>query len=88
MSVNESEKVDVTRDDYYDLEVILNAIEDNKVDLTINSIREAVPIVETTAPDVDEKSEERSRSLLWLWIVIGVIIFGIIVFILYNKKKK
>jgi len=39
-------------------------------------------------PSPEDGARKERPNLTWLWIVIGIIIFGIIAFILYNKKKK
>ncbi len=97
LSVGDTRKFDVTEDNYYDVQVTLNSISNNKADITLKSIYEEVTeetIEEeqekeeaTTGTDEEEIQQEKA-NLAWLWIVIVlIIIVGIIVYIIYKKKK-
>ena len=98
LNVGEDTKVDVNNDNFYDVYAKLNSISNNKADLTINYLHEA--IIEETVEEPEEKVEEpvlappeekqlvveEKKSLLWLWITIGVIIVTIVLFLIYQKR--
>jgi hypothetical protein len=80
LNMGEDAKVDTTNDDYYDVYIKLNDIINNKADLTVKLIHEAISEgqkgpVETTGEIIGEK-----RSLIWLWVLIGIVLVIIIYF--------
>jgi len=85
LAVGEDAKVDVTDDGYYDIYVLLNAIVNNKADVTIQKIHELIPegegAVDTTGEINGEGEEETKKGLGWWWVVIiaGVIIIAYLV---------
>ncbi len=95
LAVGEDAKIDVDDDGYYDIYVILNAIVDGDADVTIKEIHEETPAEEeggvTTTGQVEREeetpAEEEGSSLMWLWIVIGVIIIIAVGFGIAKKKK-
>lgn len=100
LDVGEDAKVDVDSDGFYDIYVILNSISNNKADITVQSIYEAVPegegAVSTTGEEVTggdtttgtEQGTQQETNLVWLWIIIGVLVLAAIVGIVAAKKKK
>lgn len=96
LDIGEDAKVNVNNDNYYDVYVKLNSIENNKADLTINYLHEMIENieedgnVETTGEIVDENNaapvQEDSGNQVWIWaIVIAVVI--ILVFWIISKRK-
>jgi hypothetical protein len=84
-------------DEFYDIYVRLNKIENGKADLTINYIHEAVPVVEepeegdvegvdTTGEIVPIEDEEESN--VWIWVVVIVIVVLIAAGVPVAMKKK
>jgi hypothetical protein len=98
LGIGEDAKVDVIDDGFYDIYVILNSIANNKVDVTIQKIHEEIPAEEespiTTSGEVGgEETEEKEeapeeRSLIWLWIVIGVLVLAAAGSRVVVKKRK
>ena len=90
-------QVDLIEDEFYDIYVRLNKIENGKADLTINYIHEAVPVVEepeegdvegvdTTGEIVPIEDEEESN--VWIWVVVIVIVVLIAAGVPVAMKKK
>lgn len=69
MSVGQSEKFELTNDEYYDLQVTLNSIEDNTATIELKSIQEQI-----TYNDLD--SENKSSYLIWIIIIVIIIAIG------------
>jgi len=101
LDIGEDAKVDVDDDNFYDIYAKLNSIADNKADLTIKKINEAVPEGEgavggtgdvgtggTDEPTPGTGGEPKGKSLIWLWILIVVVIVVAIVVVVYQKNKK
>jgi len=92
LSVGDERKFDVTDDDYYDLYVKLNSINDGKADLTIKSINEKI-IVDTIEEEEEEdaaaiaEGEKVGSNNLWIWIIVIIVIL-IIAGGSYGLKKK
>ncbi|MEA3329501.1 MAG: hypothetical protein U9Q06_02040 [Nanoarchaeota archaeon] len=96
ISIGEEKKFELSGDNYYDVLIRLNSLNSlgNKANFTIQTIHEKIisqqqesETEDTVQTSIGDKLEE-IKSLIWLWILIGVIILGILAFILYNKKKK
>lgn len=86
--VGDEKMFEVSGDGYYDILVILNSIEDNKANVTVQSVYEL--ITEDTIGDGDgldagETTEEDSKNIWWIGGIIAVIL--VIVGILYGKRK-
>ena len=81
LSVGDVEKFDLDGDDYYDLKVTLNSIENNKADITLKSIYEEVT-VETIAEEAGKESgaveEEAEKSKVWIWVAVIIVLLIII----------
>lgn len=95
LDIGEDARVDVNKDDIYDIYVILNNIVNNKVEITIKKISEEIPegeeeSIETTGEIVTSEeivTEEPEKSYVWVWIVVIILIL-IIIGAGYKIKKK
>ena len=91
-------KFDVTEDNYYDIYVKLNNIENNKANLTVKNIHEEIhetdsgitgdAIGEEDSEEGEEELVKGDDNLTWLWILIAVIVLAIIAFVIYQSQKK
>jgi hypothetical protein len=97
LSIGDLRKFEVTNDSYYDLSVVLNSINatTSKADITIKSIHEEVTEETITEEEEKEKTakgedieEKEGRSLIWLWIVIGVLVLAAAGSRVVVKKRK
>ncbi|MCK5149671.1 hypothetical protein KAJ87_01990 [Candidatus Pacearchaeota archaeon] len=96
LSIGEDSKVDVTNDGFYDVYVLLNSIESNKANVTIQKIHEEISDKEessATTGEVEEeedigKFDEEKSSLIWLWIILGIVILIVGGWFLFKKIKK
>ncbi|MBI3623092.1 hypothetical protein HY212_03375 [Candidatus Pacearchaeota archaeon] len=98
--VGDEWKVDVTGDKYYDLSVKLTSISNNKATVAIKSIYEAIPQTPPPTPAPAANSgepvitgkattgETQGKSLSWLWIVLGIIIVALIVWLIMHNKNR
>ena len=95
LSVGDIRKFEVTGDDFYDIQVTLNSISNNKADLTIKSIHEE--ITETTITEEQEKetaaqeaaAAEKAGNNAYLWIILlAVVVVAIIVLIIYKSRSR
>ena len=95
--VGDEKKFDVSEDNYYDVLIKLNSIENNKANVTVLLINELVveeSAVEEEAENavaVDDEQdiiEFKDGINLW-WVLIGVVIVGVLaaIVILAGKKK-
>jgi len=86
MTINETKKVNVNEDNYYDLKIFLKDIRGSFVDLTVQTIHEEILVEEQ-----EEREENKvEKSKLWYWLIVGavvLIIAGIIVYLTNYKKK-
>lgn len=102
LSLGEEWKVNLNEDNYYDLNVKLNSISDSKANVYIQSISELIPQEEPLPESTDQEEEQtitgeatsdestssnEKPSLLWLWILIGVIIC-VILFVVLSKRRR
>ena len=100
MSIGEIWKVEIDSDNYYDLSVKLNSIEDDKADITTTSIHEEIPQEVPVQEEEKEANsptpitgeavgaeEGESGNLTWLVVLIGIVIVLIIIFFIILKKK-
>ena len=97
--IGDERKFEVSGDNYYDIFVKLNSIENNKADVTIKSINELISEESVTAETMKEEEaiaaeepavetiEEKSSSLLW-WIFGGIVIIIILVLVFGGANKK
>lgn len=88
--VGDEKKFDLSEDDYYDLLIKLNSIENNKANLTIKSIYEKIEkkekIVEEEEEIEEEKEIEKKAELLMLLVVLIIVI--ILIIVKYKDKKR
>ncbi len=87
LSINETKKLDLDSDGFYDLEVFLKDITGlfywKKVDLAVKVINEEIVFEEDVVVEevVDKVVEEveivEEKSYLWVWGVLGVLVLGI-----------
>jgi len=99
LSIGDERKFEVSGDNYYDIFVKLNSIENNKADVTIKSINELISEESVTAEIMKEEEaiaaeepvvetiEEKSSSLLW-WILTIVIVIVIILVLVFGRANK
>ncbi|MCX6749742.1 MAG: hypothetical protein NTW17_03310, partial [Candidatus Pacearchaeota archaeon] len=92
LSAGEDAKVDVDDDSFYDVYVLLNSIINNKANVTVQKIHEAVPegesgVATTGELEGETTPAEEGASLLWLWILIGVVVVVAIGWGIGKKKK-
>lgn len=97
LNIGESQKFEVTKDNYYDILVTLNNIENNKANITISPIYELIPqeaSAEEESVEEELKEEEIATSpniknitFIWIAIIIVIlIVIGIICYI-YSQQK-
>ena len=96
LSVGDEEKFEVSGDDYYDILVRLNSIEDSKANVTIESINELVVIEEidddetvmtNIVDDIGDAVKGNENVVIWVIIGITIVGIGVGVFVLMKKKK-
>lgn len=90
LGIGEDVKVDLTGDNFYDLYVLLNGIANNKADITIQKINEAIPeenkdsAIKTSGDILGQDKTPEEKSSNWVWWSIAIIIL----IALYWKKKE
>jgi len=97
--VGDEKKFEVTDDNYYDIYIKLNSIENNKANLTVKSIYEEMP--EVVGEGVEEKVEreilekETCEKINWFFylqmIVVVLVVLGVffaVVFLIKKQKRK
>jgi subtilisin family serine protease len=94
LGIGQSIKLNLSSNDYYDLYIKLNSIENNKADLTIQTIREEIPKTpEITSKVIDEREinkvdvEIPKKSLKETFIYALVLIFVVIGTIILLRKR-
>ncbi len=97
LGIGQSAKLNLTSNDYYDLYVKLNSIENNKAELTIQTIHEEIPKVPITGKVVEEKQEslieedenigEELKKLKTIIYILVVIVILVIIYLLFREKK-
>lgn len=90
LAEGEEAKFDVTDDGYYDLQVTLNDIANNKANVTIQKIYELIPEGQgaVSAPGIEEEQAPAEKgNLTWLWIVIGAVVIIAILWAISRRKK-
>ena len=96
LGIGDDAKLDILDDGFYDIYVLLNSINNPKVNLTIQSIHEEIPAgegaVKTSGEDVGdvgekEKGDEERKSMFLFWGIVGVVIILIIILVFFFLKK-
>lgn len=91
LSVNETKKLNLDEDGFYDLEIFLKSISGfsywKKADLVVKFMQEEIPFEEKPVTEDVGEEEIEERNLTWLWIVISLIIILVIVVSVGWKKK-
>ncbi len=102
LAIGDTRRFEVTGDNYYDLQVILNSIGNSLAEMTIKSINEEITnqtFVEEEKKEAEAKGEEEINPLVappgidkktygWLWITITIGVFLIIAIIVFVIYKK
>jgi hypothetical protein len=99
LNIGDVKKFEVTGDDKYDLSVTLNSINATKVELTVKAIDEIVGFDkddESVEKDTLLDSEGSEKGLGEdvrgfngiIIVIVGIILVGIVIGIIYSKKKK
>ncbi len=94
LQVGDEEKFEVDDDDYYDIYVKLNSIEENEANLTIQKIHELIPeeeLGEGTEQDTGDQEEGQEEgtseeSYWWIWVLVILAVI-VVVGYLYQKRK-
>lgn len=101
-NIGDEKRFEVSGDNFYDLLVKLNSINNSKANITIQSIREEITIVapldeatqdsegaDGTVSDILEGTKNILKSWIF-WGVVGAIIIvaGLLIFFLFFKKKR
>ncbi|MBU2562601.1 MAG: hypothetical protein KKF68_03000 [Nanoarchaeota archaeon] len=98
LDVGEDAKVDVTEDGFYDIYVVLNGVENNEADLTIQKVYEEIPEEEKTSvktsgdivPSEGEDEEEEKTFTVLIIVLIILLVAGAIgggIAVKRNKNK-
>ena len=96
MGVNETKKLDLDSDGFYDLEVFLRSISGfsywRKANLVVRLVRAEVSSEEITEEEQNFQEVEivEEKSNLWLWVVVGlvaILVLTIIVLCVKQRKK-
>ena len=89
LTINETKKLNLDDDNYYDLQVFLKDISDYKADLVIKSINEEIPADEKKEIEEKEDDEKIEKPKLWLLILgLIVVIVAVVLAVGYKKKKR
>ena len=84
LTINQTKKLDLDNNDYYDLEVFLKDIKANEADLVMKSINETV-FVEDGG---DEENEVEKTKWWWGVLSLAIVIVGAILIGKYNRKER
>ncbi len=87
LNINETKKIDLDGDNYYDLEVFIGSIDGARTQLEFKEIHEEVPTEEQEAQEEESKIGER-KIKNWMWITGGAILLVIVVFVIWFFKTK
>ena len=95
MSAGETKKFDVTNDNIYDMKVTLVSISNNRVNLNVEYLQEAIP-ADVIAPPVATDGtadtgagtvQSESGSSTWIWVTVVVIILVVLI-VWWTMKRK
>ncbi len=93
LTINETKKLNLDDDNYYDLQVFLKDISDYEADLVVKIIHEEIPKEEEVVEEEKEKEPEKEEvEKLKLWLIPALVIIIAIVVIIkhirYKSKRK
>lgn len=93
LSLNETRRVDLNYDNYYDLEIKLNSLESSRANLTIREISEQIPSREIFNGEEgileDEFLEEKNENNIIVIIVVAIALILVTTLIsLFIRKRK
>ncbi|MFH1801816.1 MAG: hypothetical protein ABH864_00005, partial [archaeon] len=96
LSVNESKKIDLNNDNYYDLEIFLATIQDNFADLKIDKIHEEKIISNVEEPSISPEPEDEVfpgekkslSNLTPVLILVGIIVAELVLISLLIIKHR
>ena len=82
---NETKKINLNEDEYYDLLIVLESIIGNKANLLFKEIHEEIPAEEQE--EQEEKSKIEDESKWWIWLIFGALGILILLQIIFYFKK-
>ena len=96
LTVGTETKRDLDNDGFYDISVKLNNITNNKADLTINYLHEAVSSTTTsttTEGEIPTETTTQSKTIpSWvIWVIVGIVVLAVLIgggFALKKHKKR
>ena len=90
LNVNETKKLNLNSDDFYDLEVFLKNIHGVYADLIIKIIHKEIPAEEKIKQEKEklENEEITKKNKLLLWVLIGILGALIVGLVVWRKKRK
>jgi len=90
LGIGQSVKLNLTSAIYYDLFVKLNAIVDNRAELTIQSINEAieVKVVEVIKEEIVETEVVVVKDYFWIVIVLMILLVSIVFIVIMANRKR
>lgn len=89
LTINETKKINLDNDNYYDLSVFLKNISTYHANLVIKTIHEEIPAGETggnTGTETNQENNIEIQTIFYVGIVVGVI--AILFFIIKKKPSK
>ena len=94
LTINETKKLDLNDNNYYDLSIKLKNISNYEANFIIKLVHEEIPLEEAMRKE-EEKEEkievdEEEKIKWWLWLVLGVVILIIATlayYFIYKKKR-
>ena len=87
-NIGDEKKFEVTEDNYYDVYVKLNGIDNNKANVTIMSIHEKMSEEEVGGIIGGIKNIASSSNKILIFALIGIVIIILVIVFSKNKKKK
>jgi hypothetical protein len=83
---NETKKINLNDDGYYDLQIISEEITENKARLSFKEIHEEIPAEKQE--EKEEKSKIEEENKWWVWLILGGLGVLVILQIIFYYKKK
>lgn len=86
--VNETKKININKDDYYDLSVLLKGIKKSRADLFIKSINESIFKEDKSVQQEDDLIKKKIKNYQFIYMIIGIILFfGLTIFFYFQFFK-